>query len=664
MLAVVFAAGCVEAGAGGGDGGGGAPTDGCGNGTIDGGEQCDDGRQRNGTRTSLCTQLCTISTCDDGLEHASEECQPGTPDCTDDCRLIRCGDGRRDDPEECDPPAAFCSSECRILSGCGNGRVEPGEDCEPALDPANCPPSCRFVECGNGRIDPGEECDPQLAPAGCDAACLLLPCGNGRFDPGELCDPGFTPSCAADCASNSCGDGRLDATEECEPSLAPTTCRQDCTELRCGDGHLDAGERCDPAGEPLEALSDCSRGCRWTSCGDGIVGPGEACDGGPDCGTDCASSTCGAVRMVLGWENTLWWTSDGRIVGTGRDDFGQLGGASPGGEITAPRVLDTYAFAKIALAGEFGLGLLADGRMFSWGKSRFGTAGFFDADGASLPPGPLAPHLRFTDVAAELNSSAAIDVDGNLYTWGDSSDARLGGGPAPSVGCAEGRTCRVLPSMVGPIGVRFVDVEARIATFVARDEGGRLWGWGRNQAEQLGPERAGCTGQVCAAPTLLDTPTGTVTAACAGADSIAAIIDGVLWGQGRGRPLGFPDDEGLHRFERIPVPAEAVGVPFVALDCGDFHALAIAADGRVLGFGSNGGEGLLALPDGIDRATAAFIDLPAAARSVGASFRHSAAVLADGSVVTWGGGGNGRLGLGTQDTANHGTLQRVTAVCP
>jgi uncharacterized repeat protein (TIGR01451 family) len=156
----------------------------CGNGTLDPGEQCDDGNLVDGDG---CDSNCTLTACGNGIVTSGEVC--------DDGNLID-GDG--------------CDSNC-TLTGCGNGIVTGGEQCDDGntIDGDGCSASCQVeVFCGNGIVDAGETCDPPGAP--------MLPNGN---------------LCRADCTF--CGDGIVNGppgTETCDDANANNTdsCQNTC----------------------------------------------------------------------------------------------------------------------------------------------------------------------------------------------------------------------------------------------------------------------------------------------------------------------------------------------------------------------------------------------------------------------------------------------------
>ncbi|MBN4059271.1 DUF4215 domain-containing protein, partial [Endomicrobium sp. AH-315-J14] len=81
----------------------------CGDGSVDGEEQCDDG---NLTAGDGCSANCTPeSRCGDGKRDAGEICDDGNEDS---------GDG--------------CSADCSSDESCGNGLLDPAEACDAGPD--------------------------------------------------------------------------------------------------------------------------------------------------------------------------------------------------------------------------------------------------------------------------------------------------------------------------------------------------------------------------------------------------------------------------------------------------------------------------------------------------------------------------------------------------
>jgi cysteine-rich repeat protein len=143
----------------------GIPTEVCGNGVVEGTEQCDDG---NATGGDGCSADCDIEECGDGILNQGEEC--------DDFNTID-GDG--------------CSSTCTIepTSKCGDGVLSGGEECDDGnnIDGDGCSSTCLVEKCGDGVLNEGEACDDgnNIDGDGCSADCLI------EKTAAEGCTPGF-----------------------------------------------------------------------------------------------------------------------------------------------------------------------------------------------------------------------------------------------------------------------------------------------------------------------------------------------------------------------------------------------------------------------------------------------------------------------------------------
>jgi len=180
---------------------------GCGNGVLEPGEVCDDGRTVDGDG---CSADCrSDESCGNDVidVEVGERCDDGNvvdgDGCQADCSLPRCGDGVVDEGEACDDgndePGDGCNPQCTSDETCGNGVIDVfvGEECDDGNVAVGdgCGATCRIEACGNGILDPGEVCDDEnlLSGDGCSATCLSLEvCGNGVVDPlnGEACDDG------------------------------------------------------------------------------------------------------------------------------------------------------------------------------------------------------------------------------------------------------------------------------------------------------------------------------------------------------------------------------------------------------------------------------------------------------------------------------------------
>lgn len=229
----------------------------------------------------------------------------------------RCGDGLVQGTEQCDDGNQENGDGC--TAACENERSAPPVS-KPAPKPKPKPAPPSPPVCGNGKIEAGEICDDgnTLSGDGCSAVCdKEAICGNSIIEDNEQCDDGNIltgDGCNEICRieeeiTETCGNGTLDVGEMCDEGAfnsdtEPNSCRKNCQKASCGDYIIDAGEACDSGTGNTDFLPDhCRKTCQLPSCGDSIVDEGEQCDGGPDCLPNCTRQRkprCGNGKQEFG----------------------------------------------------------------------------------------------------------------------------------------------------------------------------------------------------------------------------------------------------------------------------------------------------------------------------------------------------------------------------
>lgn len=134
----------------------------CGDGSLDPGEECDDGEMNSNAESGACRTNCRAAFCGDAVLDEGEQCDDGNADD---------GDG--------------CTWKC-VVSVCGNGSIEAPEECDAGDENADdvpnmCRTVCRKPFCGDGVPDAGEECDDANLDDedGCLKSCVVV-CGEGE----------------------------------------------------------------------------------------------------------------------------------------------------------------------------------------------------------------------------------------------------------------------------------------------------------------------------------------------------------------------------------------------------------------------------------------------------------------------------------------------------
>ncbi|MFN5676925.1 MAG: RCC1 domain-containing protein [Roseiflexaceae bacterium] len=202
--------------------------------------------------------------------------------------------------------------------------------------------------------------------------------------------------------------------------------------------------------------------------------------------------------------------------------------STPQTSVTATATLAPNAIVKVSLGIWYGLGLMKNGTLMSWGIMN---------NGESLIPNALK-NERFIDISAGINFVAAVTQSGRVYTWGKNN--LYGLDTIPPAGMSD---------------VTAVDVGA--THIVALKSDGTVFAWGRNDVGQ------------CNVPA----SAFGATAVAAGANySLALLPDGrvVAWGK-------------LANGARVPSTVTNITQISVGVD----HALARKADGTIVGWGDN-----------------------------------------------------------------------------
>ncbi len=137
----------------------------CGDGSVDPGEECDDGNLND---LDACSRQCRRARCGDGVRQEGEACDDGNIANTDacvslECVLARCGDGyTREDLPEDDPAYEACDDGNAVPDdGCDQCRANGDIDGDEVLDHLdNCPEAFNPDQANFDGDHLGDVCDP------------------------------------------------------------------------------------------------------------------------------------------------------------------------------------------------------------------------------------------------------------------------------------------------------------------------------------------------------------------------------------------------------------------------------------------------------------------------------------------------------------------------
>ena len=345
-LSAVFACGDNKKGpedAGSDDG----PTDLCGNGVVEGNEQCDDG-DANGTQGARCKTNCTWTCTGDTFCTDNEPCN-GEETCVDHACVAgtaeadgaSCGTGK------------LCRNQVCADATCGDTfTTPPNEECDDANTTLGdgCENNCKFscvstdvtrnctpadVCQGQGTCnDTTHVCTPGTPLAdntSCGTGkycktgvCTTAVCGNGMVEPGEICDLGtqngmFGSGCKANCTYEC-----VNAAADCGALTTPFCQMKACDSAHACANVADTGKNGMACMAPNLVCSNGACVVPTAVCGNNMTETGEQCDfgsgNGPNtgCETNCQFSctilpdSCNDGNLCNGTETCTMVTVSGR----------------------------------------------------------------------------------------------------------------------------------------------------------------------------------------------------------------------------------------------------------------------------------------------------------------------------------------------------------------
>jgi len=270
-----------------------------------------------------------------------------------------------------------------------------------------------------------------------------------------------------------------------------------------------------------------------------------------------------------------------------------------------------------------------NGNLWGWGQSRF--LGFGDQEHTT----PSVIMSGVSAASAMWLQTFVIKTDGSLWAWGDNRYGQLGDSTI-TIGQYDenGSLISIEVDNNRPSPVKIMDDVAAVSsatrfTLAIRTDGS-LWAWGNNEYGQLGN---GTTTDQLSPVRVLDD----VVAVSAGARHTLAIrTDGSLWAWGSNEYGQLGDGTNTDRLSPVRIMD---GV--VAINAGGLNAMAIKTDGSLWAWGDNRyGQ----LGDGTTTDMHSPVRIIENVIAVSTFGRNSMALTADGSLWTWGSNWFGLLG--------------------
>eukprot|EP00516_Mucochytrium_quahogii_P005984 CAMPEP_0203751482 /NCGR_PEP_ID=MMETSP0098-20131031/5546_1 /ASSEMBLY_ACC=CAM_ASM_000208 /TAXON_ID=96639 /ORGANISM=" , Strain NY0313808BC1" /LENGTH=413 /DNA_ID=CAMNT_0050641217 /DNA_START=227 /DNA_END=1465 /DNA_ORIENTATION=- len=258
---------------------------------------------------------------------------------------------------------------------------------------------------------------------------------------------------------------------------------------------------------------------------------------------------------ALGKDGTLWTA--------GRNWAGELGRA---GDTTVPEKVDTdRRFKAVSCGRTFTAAVDTEGDLFTWGNGNQGALGVGELESRPRPTKVNLGGAKAIDVSCGQESTLILADDGSVFSCGNTDYGKLGLGDTASVRVVE--TPRKIESLAGE-KIKAISNGDYHATAITED--GRLFTWGRGQN--------GCLGHHdkvdLSIPTQVKALDGQKIEQVSAGGSHTAVITSdkqlYLFGSGRNGQLGTGDDmwsvaayrttpHQVHSFSRQNVTQVAAG---------------------------------------------------------------------------------------------------------
>ncbi|WP_158502071.1 MopE-related protein [Vitiosangium sp. GDMCC 1.1324] len=347
--------------------------------------------------------------------------------------------------------------------------------------------------------------------------------------------------------------------------------------------------------------------------------------------------------VVAGAYHSLALRRTGQVMGWGQNQYGQLGLGSGGASVVATPTLVAGLPAVKAVAAGIGhsLALDLDGQVWAWGQNASGQMGMGSAGGTVTVPTQVAGLTGIQSIAAGGNYSLALDAAGQVWAWGQNTAGQVGTGASSAL----------VPSPVRVAGLPTIRaIAAGLNHVLALDTDGGVWAWGQNTFGQAG---TGATSAAVLVPTrVASLPRAKAIAAGAGHSLVIDAQFGEVWAWGQNN-FGQTGSGTISTMPTL-VPTRVSGVSAAtSIVAGHYFSMAILGNNSVKAWGQNTyGQ----LGNGTTENSAVSVDVAGLgdAKAIASGAQHVLVMRPGCPVWAWGNNGQGQLGNGT--TSSSGTM--------
>ncbi|XP_073447024.1 probable E3 ubiquitin-protein ligase HERC6 [Dendrobates tinctorius] len=233
---------------------------------------------------------------------------------------------------------------------------------------------------------------------------------------------------------------------------------------------------------------------------------------------------------------------------------------------------------KVACGGRHTLYLQEDGIVLSCGENPYGQLGR-KTNTSSLEQIYSLEAQTILDVSCGFNHSVAICNEGNIFTWGQGSEGQLGSGQFP-------QQSPIPRKITGLSDIRIIQISCGHFHTVALSEDSNVFSWGKNDVGQLG---LGKQVPNQASPQLVKSLKGVplVQVSAGGSQSFALSMLGIVfgWGKNNAGQIGLQSDTLTAGVFKPYAVSSLRDKGVIYISCGDEHTAVLSKAGTVYTFG-------------------------------------------------------------------------------
>jgi alpha-tubulin suppressor-like RCC1 family protein len=342
-----------------------------------------------------------------------------------------------------------------------------------------------------------------------------------------------------------------------------------------------------------------------------------------------------AIAITAGWRHTCALLKNGSVKCWGWNARGALGNGTLTGEPTrVPTAVSELTDAVAINAGaSHTCALLKDKTARCWGNNVWGQIGSGQMNQVEKIPVPVAGLNNVIALAPGYDHTCALLQGGRVRCWGRNEFGQLGDGSARSRRSPGAET-----TLDGAVAIT-----AGMDNACALLKTGSIHCWGENFNGQLGDG----TTQRRPTPSPVHGVIGSIAINAGIFNHKCALMkDGTVrcWGRNEDGQLG----DGTNQTRLIPITVTTLANS-VAVAVGGSHTCALLNDRTVRCWGDNTvGQLGVGTSSAFQMASTTVTGISTGA-AVAAGFRHSCALLKEGTVFCWGNNHGGQLGDGTTE---------------